>query len=61
MSKTVRLLKVVVQPVFVVDDGETLAEQVGQPVEVAAGQWRDFAADAFGPDEMAALTEQANA
>lgn len=50
-----RLLKVTVQPVFVVDDGETLTERVGQPVEVTAANWPGFAASAFAPDEMAEM------
>lgn len=47
MSKTLRLLKVIVQPVFVVDDGENLVEQPAQPVEVAAAEWPTFAAGRF--------------
>ncbi len=42
-----RLLKVIVQPVFVLDDGETLIEQAGQPVEVPASEWPTFATGAF--------------
>ena len=42
----VRLLKVVVQPVFVADDGDTLTEQVAEPITVAAAGWQDFA-DSF--------------
>jgi hypothetical protein len=37
--KRLRLVKVVCQPVFVVDDGESLAEQVAQPIEVGAADW----------------------
>jgi hypothetical protein len=58
MTSRLRLLKVHVQPVFVIDDGETLTEQPGQPVEVAGGAWRAFAADAFGPEEMELLQAQ---
>lgn len=39
-----RLLKVIVQPVFVVDDGEHLTEQTAEPVVVPSGGWDDFAA-----------------
>lgn len=42
-----RLLKVIVQPVFVLDDGETLTEQAGQPVEVSAADWPTFANGPF--------------
>lgn len=38
-----RLLKVLVQPVFVADDGETLTEIPTQPVEVPAAEWPSFA------------------
>lgn len=38
-----RLLKVIVQPVFVLDDGETLTEQVADPFTVTAAGWREFA------------------
>lgn len=37
--KKLRLLRVVVQPVFVIDDGETLVEETGQPTSVPAAQW----------------------
>jgi hypothetical protein len=39
-----RLLKVVVQPVLVLDDGETLTEQVAEPIEVSVNDWPTFAA-----------------
>lgn len=51
-----RLLKVVVQPVFVIDDGDTLAEQVAQPIEVSAADWPTFATDQF-PDMVDALNK----
>lgn len=37
---TARLLKVMVQPVFVVDDGDELTEVKVQPVTLTAAQWR---------------------
>lgn len=52
-----RLLKVVVQPVFVLDDGDNLTEHVGQRVEVPGSGWQTFAADAFTADELAKLAE----
>ena len=42
-DKRVRLLKVVCQAVFMVDDGESLSELVGQQVTVAGNDWPDFA------------------
>lgn len=53
-----RLLKVLVQPMFVVDDGDTLTEQVGKAVEVPGSAWAQWASTAFGPDDLAALQEQ---
>lgn len=38
-----RLLKVVVQPVYVLDDGETLTEQPAQPATIPAKDWPSFA------------------
>jgi hypothetical protein len=34
-----RLVKVIIQPVFVVDDGEALTEQAAQPIEVSSADW----------------------
>jgi hypothetical protein len=42
-----RLVKVIVQPVFVVDDGESLVEQIAQPVNVPAAEWPTFATGRF--------------
>ncbi len=42
-----RLLKVIVQPVFVVDDGEQLIEQPAQPVTVSPQDWPTFATTTF--------------
>lgn len=42
-----RLVKVVVQPHFVLDDGEVLSEQVAQPVEVKASEWPTYATTTF--------------
>ena len=44
---TLRLLKVIVQPIFVLDDGETLTEQAAQPLEVSAGEWPSFPTGRF--------------
>jgi hypothetical protein len=44
-----RLVKVIIQPVFVIDDGDTLIENVAKPVEVSAALW---------PNVVAALEEE---
>ncbi|MDB5165318.1 MAG: hypothetical protein JWM00_208 [Candidatus Saccharibacteria bacterium] len=53
-----RLLKIVVQPIFVMDDGTTIEEATGQPITVAAKDWQAFTANAFGPDELAEIAKQ---
>jgi hypothetical protein len=55
-----RLLKVIVQPVFVVDDGETLIEQPAQPVEVSPAEWPTFATGRFA-EGFDALRQQVEA
>lgn len=40
--KRLRLVKVVVQPVFVIDDGESLSEAVGEQVVVPAADLDAF-------------------
>lgn len=52
-----RLLKVIVQPVFVVDDGEQLHEQSAQPVPVSPADWPTFATTTF-VEGMEALQAQ---
>jgi len=47
MSRQLRLLKVIVQPVFVVDDGEALTEVQAQPGAVSAADWPSYATTAF--------------
>lgn len=42
MTKRLRLIKVVVQPSFVVDDGETLQEMHTEPIVVTASDWAAF-------------------
>lgn len=58
--KKLRLLKVIVQPVFVVDDGEELVEQTAEPVVVSPADWPTFATTAF-LDGMQQLQEQLDA
>ena len=42
-----RLLKVVVQAVFVLDDGETLTETTAEPVVVPAHEWPTYPTNGF--------------
>ena len=53
--KRLRLVKVIVQPVFVLDDGESLEEVTAQPLPVTAQDWPTFATDTF--PQMAAQVE----
>lgn len=46
-TRRLRLLKVICQPVFVIDDGETLIEQAAEPVVVSAADWPTYAGGAF--------------
>jgi hypothetical protein len=54
-NRRLRLLKVVVQAVFVADDGEYLHELVADPVEVAAAEWVSFPTGRF--EELRVLAE----
>ncbi len=56
MSK-LRLLKVIVQPVFAVDDGETLTETPAEPVVVKAEDWPTYPTTQF-IDALNALQAQ---
>lgn len=40
--KRLRLIKVIVQPIFVLDDGETLREQTVEPIQVRAEEWEEY-------------------
>ena len=42
-----RLLKVIVRPVFVIDDGEHLVEQSADPVTISAAAWPTYATTTF--------------
>lgn len=41
---SLRLVKVIVQPVLVWDDGDSLREVQAQPAEVAPADWLDYPA-----------------
>ncbi len=47
-----RLVKVVVQPVFVLDDGETITEVEHPAVVIPAAEWPTYSAERF-PREVA--------
>ena len=57
-----RLLKVVVQPVFVVDDGTSLAEVRPAPVDVTPDEWPEFATGRFleATEELRRRVEEAS-
>jgi len=42
-----RLLKVMIQAIFVLDDGDELTEMSAQPLAVRAGDWPTFATTRF--------------
>ncbi len=54
---TLRLLKVIVQPIFVLDDGEHLTEQAAQPLEVSSEEWPTFPTGRFA-ESFEALRRQ---
>ena len=47
-----RLIKVIVQPVFVLDDGENIAEVEHAAVVIPASEWPTYSAERF-PREVA--------
>jgi hypothetical protein len=53
MSKRLRLLKVVVQPHFILDDGETLEEIEHPPTVIPAAEWPAYSGERF-PREVEA-------
>lgn len=51
-----RLVKVLVEPHFVLDDGaDGLQEVVGDAIAVPGSQWREWVKDAFSPAILAQL------
>lgn len=47
-----RLVKVIVQPVFVLDDGENVTEIEHAPVAIPAAEWSTYSSERF-PAEVA--------
>jgi hypothetical protein len=60
VGKRVRLVKVVVQPVFMIDDGETLTDIEHPPVTIPARDWPTYSSERF-PKEIAAWQERLDA
>lgn len=57
----VRLLKVVVQPVFVAISEDGVQEITGKPIDVPGKDWSAFGASAFGPEDMQQVAAQYDA
>jgi hypothetical protein len=55
-----RLVKVIVQPVFVLDDGETITEVEHPAIAIPAAEWPDYSAVRF-PKEVEAWQAQLDA
>lgn len=60
MSKRLLLVKVIVQPVFVLDDGENVAEIDHPAVAIPAVDWPTYSGERF-PREVAEWEAQINA
>lgn len=56
-ERRLRLLKVNVQPVFVIDDGVSLREVQGSTVSVVGAEWLVWAAGAFTDEQLALLLD----
>ena len=52
MNKKIRLIKVVVQPFFVLDDGENIIELEHQATVIPASEWLAYSSERF-PREVA--------
>lgn len=59
MSKRLRLVKVVVQPVFVLDDGENVTELEHPAIAIPAAEWPTYSSERF-PAEVAAWEAELN-
>jgi hypothetical protein len=59
MSKKLRLVKVMVQPVFMVDDGETLTEIEHAAIAIPAAEWPTYSSERF-PRETEAWEKSLN-
>lgn len=59
-AKKLRLLRVQVQPVFVIDDGETLEDVEHGVITIPAAEWPTYSSERF-PRETAEWEERLNA
>lgn len=59
MTKRLRLVKVIVQPVFVLDDGDTIQEVEHDPIAIPAADWPAYSNERF-PAEVAAWEARIN-
>lgn len=57
--RKLRLVKVLVQPVFMLDDGETLTELEHAAVAIPPDEWPTYSSERF-PAELAAWEKQLN-
>jgi hypothetical protein len=60
MSRRLRLVKVLVQPVFVLDDGENVEEIEHGAIAIPAAEWPAYSGERF-PAEVAAWQAQLDA
>ena len=58
--RKLRLVKVLVQPVFVLDDGETVTELEHGAIAIPAAEWPTYSSERF-PAEVAAWQTQIDA
>jgi hypothetical protein len=58
-EKKIRLVKVVVQPTFVIDDGKSLKEVDPQTVVIPAEEWPTYSSERF-PREVEKWQEKLN-
>ncbi|MCU1500581.1 MAG: hypothetical protein JWM47_4534 [Acidimicrobiales bacterium] len=58
--KKLRLVKVVVQPVFILDDGETVTEIDHEAIAIPAAEWPAYSGERF-PAEVEAWQAALNA
>lgn len=57
--KRLRLVKVVVKPVVVIDDGDIITEVDHPPVVIPASEWPTYSGERF-PAELAAWQDELN-
>lgn len=55
---TARLLKVIVQPVFVAEQDDDLTEIVVAPIVMSAAQWRELDPQTFAKDGAEQVADQ---